>query len=300
MSTIQDHTDRPNTRAPRGDSPGRVALRHFRRNRLAVVGLTILILLVVAVVFGPPLYRLFGGPGPYEIACGSFEPGSGAHPLGCDSLGRDLLARLLDGGRISLTVGITVAVGTTLLGVIVGALAGYAGGAVDSVLMRFTDTVMALPSLFLILAAAAVLGPSLTNTVLVLCLIEWTSAARLVRGEFLTLRQRDYVTAARAQGLTPLRIMRHIGLNVVPTIAVSATLTVAMAILAESGLSFLGMGTQPPAASWGYMLSDAQTYMFTHPELAVWPGVLVMLTVLSVNFVGDGLRQALDPRRRAR
>lgn len=281
-------------------SPARLTWRRFAKNRLALAGAVVLVLLGVVVVVGPLIYRALGGHGPYEISCPAFSPPNWGHWLGCDALGRDFFARLLDGGRVSLTVGLAVAGLTTGIGLVVGAIAGFYGGGVDNLLMRFTDTVMALPALFLILTAAAILGPSLTNTILVLSFIEWTTAARLVRGEFLTLRERDFVLAARSQGLPGWRIMRQILRNVVPTILVATTLAVAMAILAESGLSYLGMGTQPPQASWGYMLSDAQTYFLTRPWLAIWPGLLIMLTVLAANFAGDGLRQALDPRLRSR
>lgn len=281
-------------------SPARLTWLRFAKNRLAVAATVVLVVLGILVILGPPIYRALGGHGPYEISCPAFAPAAANQWLGCDSLGRDFFARLLDGGRVSLTVGLVVAGLTTLIGLVVGAIAGFYGGWIDNLLMRFVDTVMALPSLFLILSAAAILGPSLTNTILVLSFIEWTTAARLVRGEFLSLRERDYVLAARSQGLPAWRIVRQILRNVVPTILVSATLAVAMAILAESGLSYLGMGTQPPQASWGYMLSDAQTYFLSRPRLAVWPGLLIMLAVLAANFAGDGLRQAIDPRLKGR
>lgn len=289
---------RPTPGAPR--SPWRTSWRRFSANRLAVAGLVYLLLLVLAVLVGPFIHRAVGGTGPYDITCNSFEAASSAHLLGCDSLGRDVLARLMVGGRVSLLVGLAVAVGATLIGVLVGAAAGYSAGKIDSILMQFTDTVIALPALFLVLAAAAILGPSLTNTILILSLTGWTTAARLVRSEFLSLRERDFVMAARAVGLPPLRVVRQILINVVPTIMVAGTLSVATAILSESGLSFLGMGTQPPQASWGYMLSDAQSYIYSRPQLGVYPGLLIVLSVLSVNFVGDGLRQAFDPKYRTR
>jgi len=281
-------------------SPGRLTWRRFTRNRLALAGAAVLVAMLLLIVVGPPIYYATGGTGPYQIVCGPFQAPGDGHLLGCDHLGRDYFSRLLDGGRVSLLVGFSVAALTTTLGTLVGAVAGYLGGRFDNLLMRFADTVMALPSLFLILAAAAILGPSLTNTIIILSLIEWTTAARLVRGDFLSLRERDYVLAARSQGLPGWRIVRQILINAAPTILVATTLSVAMAILAESGLSYLGMGTQPPQASWGYLLSDAQSSFLARPYLAIWPGVLIMLTVLAANFVGDGLRQALDPRLRGR
>lgn len=281
-------------------SPARLTWRRFAKNKLAVAGAVVLAMLTVTVLIGPPIYQALGGTGPYEIACPAYAPPDGNHLLGCDHLGRDLLSRLFDGGRISLLVGISVALLTTAIGTFIGAIAGYMGGRIDNLLMRFADTVMALPSLFLILAAAALLGPSLLNTILILSFIEWTTAARLVRGDFLTLRERDYVMAARSQGLPGWRVMRQILINVAPTILVATTLAIAMAILSESGLSYLGMGTQPPQASWGFLLSDAQLVFLSRPYLAIYPGVLIMLTVLAANFVGDGMRQALDPKGRGR
>lgn len=285
---------------PAGGSPARLTWRRFTRNRLSMVSAMVLALLALVVVLGPPIYLAAGGTGPYDIACAPYQPPGNGHLMGCDHLGRDFFVRLLDGGRVSLLVGISVALLTTLIGTVIGATAGYLGGWVDNLLMRFADTVMALPALFLILAAAALLGPSLLNTILILSFIEWTTAARLVRGDFLSLRERDYVLAARSQGLPGWRIMRQILINVAPTILVATTLAVAMAILAESGLSYLGMGTQPPQASLGFLLSDAQLVFLSRPYLAVWPGALIMLTVLAANFVGDGLRQALDPKARGR
>lgn len=255
-----------------------------------------LLLIALGGIIGPPLVRHFLDLTPYDLRCDSFAPMSREHPLGCDPLGRDMLARLLAGGRVSLAVGLAVAIGSTVIGLIVGAAAGYFGGSVDSLLMRFTDTMMALPTFFILLSAAAVLGPSLVNTVVIISLLEWTTVARLVRGEFLVIREKEFVTAARAVGLPHLRVGRHIVLNVIPVLIVAVTLAIASAILVESALSFLGLGTQPPQASWGYMLSSVQSYVFTQPLLGVFPGVLIMLTVLCVNFVGEGLRDALDPR----
>lgn len=283
---------------PPGLSPRRLALRRFSASRLGLLGAGFLIVLGIAVAFGPPLYERFGFPGPNELACPSLAPVSGDHPLGCDPLGRDTLARLMVGGRISLTVGLLVAAGSTAIGLVIGALSGFFGGRTDNVLMRLTDTVRALPALFLVLAAAALLGPSLVNTIFIISAIQWTTTARLVRGEFLAIRGREYVLAARAVGLGNLRVMRHILINVVPTLVVAATLAVATAILTESALSFLGLGTQPPQASWGYILSGAQSYIFVNPWAGIYAGVLITLTVLAVNFVGEGLRQGLDPRLR--
>lgn len=293
-------TDAVSDNITAGRSPPRSRHRAWQRfvaNRLGVFGAITLVLLILFSVVGPIIAGRFGLE-PYAIAadCLGLDPPSRAHPLGCDPLGRDVLARLMVGGRISLFVGLLVAALTTGLGIFIGATAGYFGGQVDNALMRFTDTVLALPTFFLLLAAAALLGPSLINTVLIIGATRWMSTARLVRGEYLSIREKEFVVATRALGAVDLSLIRRILPHVLPTVIVAATLAVASGILTESGLSFLGLGTQPPQASWGYMLSGAQTYIWVAPMLSVYPGLLIMLTVLSVNFVGDGLRDALDPR----
>lgn len=268
----------------------------FLSNKLSVAGLTFLAFLVATAVAGPALVERALGLEPYKLACDILQGPGAAHPLGCDELGRDVLARLLVGGRISLFVGILVAVIVTVLGLVIGAVAGFFGGAVDNLLMRFTDTMLAMPTFFIVLAAAALLGPSLLNTVIIIGATHWMGTARLIRSEFLSLREREFVTAARASGAGNFRIIVHILRNVTATLTVSATLAVASGVLTESALSFLGLGTQPPDASWGYMLSSAQNYIWVNPMLGVYPGLLIMLTVLAVNFVGEGIRDALDPR----
>ncbi|MBA2371894.1 MAG: ABC transporter permease [Chloroflexi bacterium] len=268
----------------------------FLSNRLSVAGLGFLVLLVATALVGPGLLERAFGLEPYGLTCDILEPPGPRHPLGCDELGRDVLARLLIGGRISLFVGILVAFLVTVLGLVFGAIAGFFGGSVDNLLMRFTDTMLAMPTFFIVLAAAALLGPSLLNTVIIIGATHWMGTARLIRSEFLSLREREFVTAARASGAGNLRIIGHILRNVTATLTVAATLAVASGVLTESALSFLGLGTQPPDASWGYMLSSAQNYIWVNPLLGVYPGLLVMLTVLAVNFVGEGIRDALDPR----
>lgn len=279
-----------------GPSVFRRRWHRFAANKLSLIGAVVIVFLIAVALAGPSLSTNLLNIDPYTLACTSLEAPSRQHPLGCDELGRDVLARLILGGRVSLFVGLLVAVTTTVLGLLVGAVAGYFGGPIDNLLMRFTDTMLSMPTFFIVLAAAAFLGPSLLNTVLIIGATHWMTTARLVRSEYLVIRERDFVTAARTTGLTDTRIMRHILLNVIPTIIVAATLAVASGILSESALSFLGLGTQPPDASWGYMLSGAQTYIWVEPWLGVYPGVLIMLTVLAVNFVGEGLRDALDPR----
>ena len=268
----------------------------FVANRLSLVGLVVLVVLVLAALFGPPVISQSLGVEPNALSCNTLEPASGHHPLGCDPLGRDILARLAVGGRVSLLVGLLVALCTTVLGLVVGMSAGYFGGLTDSLLMRFTDTMLAMPTFFIVLAAAAFLGPNLFNTILIIGFTQWMATARLVRSQCLAIREKEYIIAARASGLTNARILRHILPNVLPTVIVVATLAVATGILTESALSYLGLGIQPPHASWGSMLSGAQNYIFVAPLQGIYPGMLIMLTVLTVNFVGEGLREVLDPR----
>lgn len=265
-------------------------------NRLSLVGLVLLVLFATGALAGPWAARQFFNLEPNTLSCMSLEGPSGAHPFGCDSLGRDLLARLLVGGRVSLMVGLLVAFCTTVLGLLVGLSSAYLGGLVDAVLMRFTDTMLAMPTFFIVLAAAAFLGPSLINTILIIGLTQWMVSARLIRSECLAIREKEFILAARVSGQSNIGIMRHMLLNVISTVVVVATLSVATGILTESALSYLGLGIQPPNASWGSMLSGAQGYIFVNPMQGVYPGVLIVLTVLAVNFLGEGLREALDPR----
>jgi peptide/nickel transport system permease protein len=239
------------------------------------------------------------------------EPPSAQHWLGTDELGRDLFQRLLDGGRISLLVGIAGALLSAVLGAAIGVVAGYLGGRLDSLLMRLTDGVIALPLLPLLIVLAAIdprklgIPPgiaqsetfSLYRIIAIVALTGWTTAARLVRAETLSLKGRDFTRAAQALGARPLRIMfRHILPNAAGSLVVATTMSIGSLILLESTLSFLGLGTQPPAASWGNMLAGAQDLLRDAPMLAVWPGLLIFLTVIAFNFLGDGLQEALDPR----
>lgn len=270
--------------------------RYFRHNRLAVFGLTIIGLVFLVAVFAPLLAPY--DPAAIEVSAKLQAP-SWIHPLGTDQLGRDVLSRMLYGARISLSVGF-VAVGISLLiGVLVGAVAGFYGGLVDSVLMRLVDVMLCFPTFFLILTVVALLGPNILNVMVVIGLTSWMGTARLVRAEFLSLREREFVLAARALGLSNRRIIfRHILPNALAPIFVAATLDVATAILIEAGLSFLGFGVQPPAPSWGNILTEGRVYIFDAWWLTLFPGLAILLTVLSFNLCGEGLRGALDPRLR--
>ncbi|MBM3450531.1 MAG: ABC transporter permease [Armatimonadetes bacterium] len=270
-----------------------LAARRLRRNRPAVASLLFLALVHVFAFLVPAL----PGFDPFLTDPGSTlaAPG-GAHPLGTDEVGRDVLSRLIDGARVSLVVGLLSMALAISTGTIIGALAGYFGGFADAWLMRATDAMMALPTLFLILAIVAVFGGGPFVVMAAIGLTSWMQVARIVRGETLRWRVAEFVDAARALGASDGRIMRrHLLPQVAPAIIVTATLGVAYAILTESALSYLGVGIRPPTPSWGNMLQNAQQYIWSQPRLAIYPGVLILLTVLSYNFMGDGLRDALDP-----
>lgn len=276
-------------------TPERLAWRRFRRHRLAVAGAATIAVLFLGAFLGP--FLLPFDDTHIDVLNRFAAPFSGVHLLGTDELGRDILARLMTGGRISLTVGfmamlIAIAIGTT-----VGMVAGFYGGTVGSLLMRFVDAVLCFPTIFLLLALAALVKPGIASMVLLIAATAWMNVARIVEGQIRSLREQDYVVAARAMGATDLRIMlRALLPNAMAPIVVAATLNVAKAILLESYVSFLGYGIQPPAASWGNMLNNAQIYLTSAPWLAILPGLAITLAVTSFNFVGDGLRDALDPR----
>jgi peptide/nickel transport system permease protein len=277
----------------------RPGLRHaFARHRLAVLGAVLIALMALVAVFAP----FVATHDPYAVDLQVVREGpSSKHVLGTDEAGRDVLSRVIFGTRVSLSVGLVAVTIYTLIGTILGAISGYYGGAVDNVIQRVTDTVMCFPSLIIIIAAVAIVGPSIFNVMVVIGLLQWPGVCRLVRGEFLSLRERDFVLAARAIGARDRRVIfRHILVNAVGPITVAATFGVAAAILTEAGLSFLGLGVQPPTASWGNMINSAQSASVLQEMPWAWvpPGVLIALAVLSINFVGDGLRDAVDPRMR--
>lgn len=258
------------------------------------IGLLIVALAVFAAVAGPVLSPY--DPSSQELAR-RLEGPSTTHPLGLDELGRDILARLLAGARISLMVGIAVVGVSSVVGMLFGSIAGYFGGRVDDVISRVVDVLMAFPGILLAIALVAVLGPSLTNVVLALSVIGWVGYARLVRGQALRAREFEFVQAARALGAGPARIvLRHILPTAYPAVVVQATIGMAGAIIAEASLSFLGLGVQPPTPSWGTMLDAGRSHLFDAPHLTIFPGLAIALLVLGFNFLGDGLRDRVDPK----
>ncbi len=278
----------------KGRTQREIFWRQFKRHKLALISGVVLIFIYIVALLTPYV-------APYGFAEIDFESLANgpilAHPMGTDELGRDELTRVLYGGRVSLLLGLGVGVFSTIIGAAVGILAGFYGRFVDLGLMGFTDYVLTLPFLALLLVLGSIFQfDAVTITVLLAALL-WPQIARIVRGQVLTVREQEYVLAARAIGVSGARIMvRHILPNVVGAMVVQATLTVGIAILAESVLSFLGLGIQPPTPSWGNLLSDAQTNMVQDWWLAVFPGIMIVITVLCVNFLGDGLRDALDPK----
>ena len=264
--------------------------------RLGLFALATLGVIALLVVAGPLLWTI--APETTNPAQGLAGP-SLVHPLGADELGRDVLSRLLHGGRVTLLVGVAAMLASLLIGVIVGALAAFNGGWLDALLMRFTDGMLAIPAFFFILVVITVVGTSVGTLVLVIGALSWMPVARVVYGETLRWKSAEFVVAALSLGVGPSRLLvRHILPQAVPSLVVSATLGIAFAILTESALSYLAFGVQPPLPSWGNMLQRAQIYVFTAPALALYPGLAITVVVLAFNFLGDGLRDALDPRRR--
>ena len=272
------------------------AVLRFRQHRLAMAGLIVLLLIAAAAILAPLIAQY--DPTAIDLAARS-QPPSAEHWLGTDRTGRDVLSRALYGGRVSLLVGITAVTVSAIIGVGIGSIAGHGRGWLDSLLMRFTDMVLIFPRLVIIIALVAVVGPSLWTTVAVLGLLSWPPIARIVRGDFLHLREEEFVLAAENIG-APSRVIiwRHILPNIIGPITVALTLLVADAILLEASLSFLGLGIQIPTPSWGNMIQDAQSINVLEnlPWMWIVPGTLIITTVLAINFVGDGLRDAFDPR----
>jgi len=292
-------------------SPTQLAIRRFCRHKMAVFGLFLLAALVVYVVGGSLVFSEEYAN--YNDTSIRLQLPSSEHPFGTDVVGRDILARTIYGGQISLTIGFAAVMVSVCVGTLIGAFAGYYGGMVDGILMRFTEAMLNIPQLFLLIVASKYLADKIHNfrafgrefsgsvivIVVIIGLTSWMYLARIVRSRFLSLKEQEFITAAHCIGTTnPGIIFRHILPNSVAQITVAATLGVANAILAEAYASFLGFGVRQPTATWGNMLEDANRYLESAPQLWIFPGLLILLTALSINFLGDGLRDALDPRMR--
>jgi len=296
----------PVARRPRVETLWSESWRRFRKHRLATVGMVVLLVMVVAVLVGPFVYKVPINEIDFKA---KLKAPSWAHPLGTDDLGQDLLARMLYGGRISLAVGVAAMLIAIIAGTLIGAVAGQMGGATDHALMRLTDLFLSLPQLPLLLLLAylfrdslkKVLGPEMGVFMLMVFVIgglRWMPVARLVRAQFLSLREKEFVEAARGLGAPPVRqVVRHILPNAVGPVIVAGTIDVAAAIIAESSLSFLGLGFPPDIPTWGRILFDAKDNLDFAPHWALFPGTAIFLTVLSINYIGVGLRDALDPRK---
>jgi len=281
-------------RIMRADSPWRIALRMLVRNKVAMAGLGIIVVLALLAILAPRISPY--DPNEVDILR-QLEGPSESHLLGTDLYGRDILSRIFWGGRITLVVGlISVAIASSV-GIVLGLVSGYYGGVTDSLIMRFIDILLSFPRILLALTIVGMLGPGLLNVMLAVGIASVTGYARLVRGTVLSAKEQTYVEAARVIGCQDIKILfRHLLPNVIGPVIVLATLDVASAILAASSLSFLGLGVQPPTAEWGYMLNEGRNYLRSAPWITFFPGMAIMISVLSINMLGDGLRDALDPR----
>lgn len=277
-------------------SPGKLIWKRFKRNKTAMASLYVILLLIAISVFAP----ILSPHGRDDIDLGNREKAPSLENwFGTDRNGRDLFSRVLYGGRISLSVGLVASSIQMIIGVVLGCLAGYYGKWVDTLIMRVTDMVLAFPFLALAITGAAIMGPSIYNTMIIIGFLSWTETCRLVRGQFLAIKQSEYIEAARALGFGELRtIWRHMLPNAMAPILISATLIMANAILIEAALSYLGLGVQPPIPSWGNILEPARNMAVLMRMWWLWlpPGLLIFISVLSINLIGDGLRDALDPR----
>jgi peptide/nickel transport system permease protein len=281
-------------RKPAG--PWQLAGRRFLRHKIGVASAIVLLFIIGLIALGPAFFISEDDafrPDPLVLN----TPPSADHWFGTDEVGRDIFARIIYGGRISLSVGLLAMLVAITVGVFFGSVSGYFGGAVDSVIMRMTDVMLSVPGLFLIIALSVFLGPSMQTIVLAIGFLNWMTVARVVRALFLSLKEQDFVVAARCLGIQDMRIMwGHILPNAMAPVVVAATLTVGSAILIETAVSYLGLGIQPPTPSWGNMLKNAQDLIWTAPWVAIFPGMMIFFTTLCINFMGDALRDALDPR----
>ncbi len=278
----------------------RDAWQRFRRNPIAVIGLTIVAILALIALGAPLLVHIgvIADPLKQDVSHG-FAPPSGQHPLGTDQLGRDVLSRLMHGARISLTIGLFVQFLILTIGGTIGLMAGYFGGRVDNLLMRFTDIMYAFPDLLFVLIIVAALGPTFLNIFVAIGLVSWVGLARLVRGQVLSIKEKEFVEAARAAGSSPFKIiLKHLLPNSLGPVIVTLTFGIPAAIFTEAVLDFLGVGLRPPQPSWGVMVFEGYAAVDAYPSLVIIPCAALSLTMLAFNFIGDGLRDALDPRMR--
>ena len=272
----------------------KIALQQLKKNKIAMIGLVIIVSLALIAIFAP--FIAPHDPVEQNLEKRLLSP-SGEYPMGTDDLGRCLMSRIIYGARVTLQVGVITVGIITVIGVTLGLISGYCGGIVDEIIMRFVDVVLAFPGIILALAIAGALGPGLFNVMLALAMVGWTGLARVVRSSVLSVKEKEFVESARALGCSDLYIMiRHILPNVMAPVIVLATLDMAFIILAAAGMSFLGLGAQPPIPEWGSMLNGGRAFMQTAPHLTTFPGLAIMMAVLAFNFLGDGLRDALDPR----
>jgi peptide/nickel transport system permease protein len=282
----------------RGDSQWSIAARQFRRNRLALAGLAIVVILYIVALIAP-LLAPYDPIAQQDIARTGYLSPRPEHLLGTDRFGRDVLSRIIYGSRISLSIGFIATAISITIGTLFGALAGYFGGRIDGIIMRFTDMVLAFPRLILLILIVALFSPSITVIIIVLGLTQWPGTTRIVRGDVLSLREREFIHAAHALGMSRARIvLRHLIPNVLAPVIVTATLGIGNTIVLEAGLSFLGLGVQPPTPTWGSMVAEGRDNLIGAWWVATFPGLIIVLVVLAFNLVGDGLRDALDPRLR--
>jgi peptide/nickel transport system permease protein len=272
----------------------RDAWRRLRKNKSAMLGLIILVLLILCALFAD-----FIAPHPYDLQdyAHTFESPSADHLFGTDNFGRDILSRVIHGARISLVVGFSSIITAIIVGGLLGAISGYYGGRLDNILMRAMDILMSIPGMLMAISLAAAMGPGLTNMVIAIAIADIPGYARVVRSSVLTIKDQEYIEAAQSIGASDVRIiLKHIIPNCIAPIIVQATLGMAGAILSASSLSFLGLGIQPPTPEWGSMLSAARQYIMNYPHMCIFPGLAIMITIFALNMLGDGLRDALDPR----
>lgn len=278
-----------------------ITIQQFLRHRMALLSIVVLVIIMLSTVLAPVI-------SPYDPlateASNKLQPPSREHWMGTDDMGRDVFSRILYAGRVSLTVGFLATFASLILGLIIGGLSGFFGGKLDNILMRITDLFLSFPTLFVLILLSALLRETNLNflrsgmlpVVFVIAILSWMGLARLVRAAFLSLREQEFVVAARALGVRPARIvLRHILPNTLSVIIVNSTLFVAYSIILESGLSYLGFGVQPPTPTWGNMLNRSQIYVYVAPWLGIFPGLMIFFTVISINYIGDGLRDAMDP-----